>query len=70
MQMVGIAQNDLGSRAFDFGGMKAPHGAVSTHRHERRSTHLAMRQCQRAGAGETVGAVEGEVEHGAVKGKE
>jgi len=70
MQMVGIAQHDLSSRALDFGRVKPADGPVSPHRHERRRGHRPMRQRERGGTGETVSAVEGEVEHEGLKAKE
>jgi len=54
MQMVGIAQHDLSSRALDFGRVKPADGPVSPHRHERRRGHRPMRQRERGGTGETV----------------
>ena len=63
MQMVGIAQHDLSSRALDFDRVKPADSPMSAHRHERRRAHRPMRQRERTGTGETVGAFEFEVEH-------
>ena len=63
MQMVGIAQHDLSSRALDFDRVKPANSPVSAHRHERRRAHRPMRQRERAGTGEIVCVVQGEREH-------
>ncbi len=41
MQMVGVAENDLGSGFMDLGRSKGFHGAVSRHRHENRCRDFA-----------------------------
>jgi hypothetical protein len=63
MEMIGIAQDDLGTGSPDVRGAEPPDDTVSADRHERGGLDLAMRQGQRPGAGGADRSLEGEVEH-------
>ena len=63
MQVVGVAQNDLGAGAADIVGAETPHDGVGPHRHERRRLDLAVRQRERAGSGRASGALNPKFKH-------
>jgi hypothetical protein len=65
VQVVGIPQNDLRSRAIDLIGMQTADGAVSADGHERRSVDRAVGELQLTGTGCTCGGLETELKHGA-----
>jgi len=63
MEVVGVAEHDLGARLADFGRMQPPHRAVRPDRHEGGGLDDPMRQCQASRAGPALGGVQLEFEH-------
>ena len=57
VQMVGVAQDDLGAGAADVSGAESSNHGMGAHRHECRGLHLPMRQGESAGAGRARSAV-------------
>ena len=64
MQMIGVAQDDLRAGPEYLVRMQPAHRPVGPHRHECRSLHRAVWQGEGSGAGEALGGVKGEFEHG------
>jgi hypothetical protein len=63
MQVVGVAQDDLGAGAADITRAEPADHGVSTDRHERRRSHVSMRQRESSRPGKPGRALEVELKH-------
>ena len=63
VEVICIAEDDLGPRALHLTGVKTAYGAVGSHRHEGRGLDGAVGQHETAGARVAVGGFWRELEH-------